>query len=227
MSRYHSQMFRSEASPVMIDRDVVEKGERHLARRCPKMRKLIGEHGPCGLGTRRRDPFNVLANSIIGQQLSIKAADTIKARVLKRAGVRSRLTPTALLAVPSEELRDCGLSNAKVKWLHAISQRVASGELNFKSLRKLDDQAAIKLLDDLPGVGPWTAEMFLMFALDRLDIFSPGDVGLRNGINLLYNNGKKLDDSATLELAASWAPYRSIASWYLWRITDADPSTWS
>jgi DNA-3-methyladenine glycosylase II len=211
----------------MIDREVIAGAERHLSRQCPVMRTLIRKHGPSTLGVKRRDPFHVLASSIIGQQLSSKAADTIQARVQARVGASKKLTPQHLLSVDAEALRACGLSNAKVKWLHTLSERTQSGELNFARLRKLDDEAAIQALDELPGVGRWTAEMFVMFALDRLDVFSLGDVGLRNGVNKLFNQGVKLDERDTLEIVERWAPYRSVASWYLWRLTDGDIATWT
>ncbi len=191
------------------------------------MRCLIRSHGPSTLGQRRRDPFHVLASSIIGQQLSTKAGDTIQARVHALVGVRSKLTPRKLLAVDQQQLRDCGLSNAKAKWLLGISERVMSRELNFHALAKLDDEAAIKVLDDLPGVGRWTAEMFLIFAIDRMDIFSMGDVGLRNSVNKLFNGGAKLDEPSTRRIVERWAPYRSVASWYLWRTIDGDSTTWT
>lgn len=211
----------------MIEREVIASAEKHLARRCPTMRKLIRAHGPSTLGSARRDPFHVLASSIIGQQLSAKAADTIQARVHGLVGAKNRLKPEQLLSVSKEQLRGVGLSNAKSQWLHALSERTASGELSFKALAKMDDETAIETLDALPGVGRWTAEMFLIFALDRLDVFSLGDVGLRNSVNRLYNGGAKLDEAATLEVVAPWGPYRSIASWYLWRLTDGDIATWT
>ena len=211
----------------MIDRERIAAAEKHLSRQCPVMRRLIRSHGPSTLGARKRDPFHVLASSIIGQQLSTKAADTIQARVHARVGVKAKLTPAHLLAVEPDALRACGLSNAKVKWLHAIAARVESGELNFRKFAKMDDANALQILDDLPGVGLWTAEMFMIFALDRVDIFSMGDVGLRNSVNKLYNQGAKLDEAATLEIVARWAPYRSVASWYLWRLIDGDIQTWT
>ena len=211
----------------MIDSTAIATAEKHLSRRCAVMRKLIRSHGPSTLGERKRDPFHVLASSIIGQQLSAKAADTIQARVHTLTGVRSRLSPVRLLSVTPEQLRACGLSNAKVKWLRAASEKVQSGELNFRQLAKADDDTALKTLDDLPGVGRWTAEMFLIFAMDRLDIFSMGDVGLRTGVNRLFNGGEKLDEPATLEIVARWAPYRSVASWHLWKLTDSDLNAWT
>lgn len=211
----------------MIDRDVMTAAERHLARRCPVMRKLIRIHGPSTLGATRRDPFHVLASSIIGQQLSAKAADTIQQRVHVLVGARSRLRPERILDVTPEQLRACGLSNAKVKWLLELSSRTGDGRLDFRALARLDDATALRELDALPGVGPWTAEMFLIFALDRLDIFSMGDVGLRNGVNRLFGEGQKLDDDATRDIVARWAPYRSVASWHLWRVTDSDLNAWT
>lgn len=211
----------------MIERQVIAEAEKHLARRCPTMRQLIRAHGPSTLGARKRDPFHVLASSIIGQQLSAKAADTIQARVHALVGTRTWLKPEQLLSASAEQLRAVGLSNAKAKWLHALSERTASGELSFKALAKMDDETAIETLDALPGVGRWTAEMFLIFALDRLDIFSLGDVGLRNSVNRLYNGGEKLDEAATRAVVEPWGPYRSVASWYLWRLTDGDIATWT
>lgn len=211
----------------MIEPDVIALAEKHLARRCPQMRRLIRAQGPSTLGASKRDPFHVLASSIIGQQLSARAADTIQARVHALVGAKKRLAPAQLLSVSVEQLRGVGLSNAKSRWLHALSARSASGELSFKALAKMDDETAIEALDALPGVGRWTAEMFLIFALDRLDIFSMGDVGLRNGVNKLYNGGAKLDEAATLDVVERWGPYRSVASWHLWRLTDGDVGTWA
>jgi DNA-3-methyladenine glycosylase II len=108
----------------MIDRELIVGAERHLSRQCPVMRKLIRVHGPSSLGATRRDPFHVLASSIIGQQLSSKAADTIQARVHERVGARKKLTPEQLLSADADALRACGLSNAKVKWLHALAQQI-------------------------------------------------------------------------------------------------------
>ncbi|MGQ0502448.1 MAG: DNA-3-methyladenine glycosylase family protein [Panacagrimonas sp.] len=211
----------------MIDREIIALAERHLAGCCPMMRRLVGAYGPCPLGAAQRDPFHVLASSIISQQLSSRAADTIQARVHALLGVTDRLTPERLLSATPEQLRGAGLSNAKCKWLHALSERTTSGELDFAALATMDDEPAIQLLDALPGIGRWTAEMFLIFALDRLDVFALGDAGLRNGVNKLFNDGAKLADVATLEVAARWAPYRSLASWYLWRLTDANVAEWT
>lgn len=210
----------------MIKPALMRAAEAHLRAVDPRLATVIDRHGPCTIGSRRRDPFHVLCSSIIGQQLSIKAADTIQARVAALTGAGARFVPDHFLAADHDALRGCGLSNAKAKWLRALAEAKASGTLDFAKLRKMDDEAAIKALDALPGIGRWTAEMFLIFALDRLDIFSLGDVGLRNGLNRLHGGGVqggvKLDEAASLALTACWAPYRSVGSWYLWRVVDGD-----
>lgn len=206
----------------MIKPAAMRAAEAHLRAVDPRLARVIERHGPCTIGSRRRDPFHVLCSSIIGQQLSIKAADTIQARVAALTGAGKTFVPDHFLAADHDALRGCGLSTAKARWLRALAEARADGRLDFAALKKLDDEAAIDVLDALPGIGRWTAEMFLIFALDRLDIFSMGDVGLRNGLNRLHNGGAKLDDAATQARVACWAPYRSVGSWYLWRVTDDD-----
>jgi len=217
----------------MLDPESLRSAEAHLRRRDKRLAKVIDATGPCLLGTRERDPFHVLCTSIISQQLSTKAADTIQARVavlVASAGPTAavgQFAPHHFVAAEHEQLRGAGLSKAKASWLITIAQRVHQGEFSFAELNAMDDEAAIEALDALPGIGRWTAEMFLMFAMDRLDIFAMGDVGLRRGINQLYNKGEKLDDDATLKIVRRWAPYRSIASWYLWRLLDGNPQNWA
>jgi DNA-3-methyladenine glycosylase II len=210
----------------MIPAADLRRAERSLARRDPVLRALIKRYGPCQLGAQKRDPFHVLCTSIISQQLSTKAADTIQARVATAVMAGARFMPAHFIEAEYDLLRGCGLSNAKSKWLIAIAQKVHGGEFSFARLRRLDDEAAIEMLDALPGIGRWTAEMYLMFALGRIDLFSLGDVGLRNAVNRLYNGGTKLDDEATLAIADTWAPYRTVACWYLWRSADGDSETW-
>ncbi|MDE2149451.1 MAG: DNA-3-methyladenine glycosylase 2 family protein [Gammaproteobacteria bacterium] len=211
----------------MIDPQTLRMAETHLAGRDRRLRRLIEAHGPCRLGQRRRDPFHVLCASIISQQLSTKAADAIMARVAVAAGARNRFMPRHFLSVDLRLLRDAGLSNAKARWLTALAKAVDGGELDFKALRKQPDERALEVLDALPGIGRWTAEMFLIFALDRLDIFSISDVGLRRALDHLHNGGGRLDDGAARRITQRWIPYRSVASWYLWRLTDGDVGTWT
>ena len=206
---------------------MIKDAERHLAKTDERLAELIRQHGPCTLTVSKRDPFHVLCCSIIGQQLSIKAADTIQARVVTHTGAGKKFLPAHFLKIEHDILRNCGLSNAKARWLRAISEQVESDTFSFKRLVRMSDDEAVAALDALPGVGPWTAEMFLMFALHRPDIFSMGDVGLRRSMDRLYNKGKKLSDAKTLKISRKWAPYRSIACWYLWRLADGDNQTWA
>jgi DNA-3-methyladenine glycosylase II len=206
---------------------VLRAAESHLSAADPMMARLIARHGPCTLGARPRDPFHTLCTSIISQQLSAKAADTIQARVQKLLRVQARMRPRHFLAAKHADLRGCGLSNAKARWMVEIARRTHSGEFSFRKLARLDDEAAIEVLDALPGIGRWSAEMYLIFALARLDIFAMDDVGLRRGVNRLYGNGRKLSDRRTLAIAKAWAPYRSVASWYLWRLGNEEPANWA
>jgi DNA-3-methyladenine glycosylase II len=201
--------------------------ERHLSIADPVMATLVARHGPCKLGGRRRDPFHVLCTSIISQQLSSKAADTIQRRVQQLLGAGARLRPEHFARARHADLRGCGLSNAKARWMVEIARRVREGEFSFRGLARLDDEAAIEALDALPGIGRWSAEMYLIFALDRLDIFAMDDVGLRRGVNRLYGNGRPLSDRRTLQVTKAWAPYRSVASWYLWRLGNEHPGNWA
>lgn len=205
----------------------VTAAETFLTKADPLMGRLIAHYRPCTLGQTHRDPFHTLSYSIISQQLSTKAADTIYRRVAARVGAKKRLMPAQLLACPATDLRACGLSNAKAKWLHALAEATDTGVLDFKALKKMDDAAALATLDALPGIGQWTAEMALIFAFDRLDIFSMGDVGLRRMVNRLYNKGRPLSDRRTLKITGAWAPYRSVASWYLWRAADGETAVWA
>ncbi len=218
----------------MIPAQTLRAAEAHLVASDPVMARLIAHFGPSTLGGKHRDPFHVLCASIIGQQLSAKAADTIQARVARLIGAPMDCFEHGHFAGTSQEaLRGCGLSNAKGKWLLELSQRRADGRFDAASLAALDDAALTVELDALPGIGLWTAEMMLIFAFDRLDVFSLGDVGLRNAINKLYapkgrdGKPKKLDDKKTLRITRPWAPYRSVACWYLWRGIDGDVGTWT
>lgn len=218
----------------MIASQTLRAAEAHLAAADPVMAQLIAQFGPSTLGAKHRDPFHVLCASIIGQQLSAKAADTIQGRVAKLIGAPMDCFEHGhFSSVTQESLRACGLSNAKAKWLLELSKRRADGRFDADALAKLDNAALTIELDALPGIGLWTAEMMLIFAFDRLDVFSLGDVGLRNAINKLYagkgrdGKPKKLDEKKTLKITKPWSPYRSVACWYLWRGIDGDVGTWT
>ncbi|WP_156782668.1 DNA-3-methyladenine glycosylase family protein [Acidihalobacter yilgarnensis] len=170
--------------------------------------------GPCRLSV-RPDPFVTLCASIIGQQLSTRAAGTIRARLETLLG--GPPTAVSLVAADVEALRGAGLSGGKVRYLQEIATRSLDGRLDFTALWTLPDTDALACLTEVPGIGRWTAEMFLIFGLGRLDVFAPGDAGLRRAIRTLYG-----DDAPPDAVSALWAPYRSVASWYLWQHIDTD-----
>jgi DNA-3-methyladenine glycosylase II len=205
---------------VGLTKERIHKAESGLADADPVMAKLISAHGPCTLGNSIRDPFANLAGSIIGQQLSVKAAATIHGRLLYKIG--DRLTPATIAKTSEEEMRSAGLSRAKIAALKSLSHDLQTGNLSFAKLETLGDDEALDYLVKLKGVGPWTAEMFLIFSLGRPDVLSLGDAGLRRAAGLLYRNDP-MHPAALKEQSEKWRPYRSIASWYLWASLDNAP----
>jgi len=194
------------------------RAERYLARTDPIMKQLIVRHGHCPIAEREFQPFHMLANSILSQQLSTKAAATIKVRVGALVGVPFQINE--VLSATLENLRGAGLSGAKARYIRELAAHVSDGRLDFKEIVCLDDEAVIEKLIMVPGIGRWTAEMFLLFGLKRLDVIAVGDAGLQRAARKLY--GKKRKSSTLLSrVAEKWRPYRSIASWYLWRSLEA------
>lgn len=197
--------------PEIITTITTKAASRHLAKD-DVMKQLIETHGPCPLAKTAYQPFKTLAGSIIGQQLSVKAASTISGRVQKISG--GPLSANRLHATSDTLLRSAGLSRAKTRYLKHLSESVVNRKLVFAKFRQLTDEEVIHHLTELPGIGRWTAEMFLIFGLKRQNILSCGDAGLRRAVNELY--GKDIED-----FEAIWKPYCSIASWYLWEHVDS------
>ena len=154
-----------------------------------------------------------LVESIISQQLSVKAADTIFGRFKALFG-RKFPSPKAILTMDDEKLRACGLSYAKVSYVKSVANAFVSDLIDIEKITKQSDEEVIAELTQIKGVGQWTAEMILIFTLKRPDVFSIGDLGLRNAITKLYG---VIDRKEMLKLSESWKPYRSTACWYLWR----------
>jgi DNA-3-methyladenine glycosylase II len=172
-------------------------------------------HGRCGLAERDQQPFRTLASSIMGQQLSAKAAATIRARV---EVLVPGFDPEIFLATAPDALRQAGLSAAKIRSVRDLALRVNDGRLDLAALAGLSDEEAIAELTTVPGIGRWTAEMFLIFGLRRPNVLALNDAGLRRAARLLYG-----DDTSLEEVGLLWQPYCSVASWYLWRHLDAPP----
>jgi DNA-3-methyladenine glycosylase II len=192
---------------------------RELARRDVILRPLIARSRGLALGS-RGDAFQTLARAIVGQQISVKAAQSVWNRLEAEVGA---VTPANLLAKEADRLRGCGLSRQKTLYLSDLAQRCATGMLAANDWRRLDDEALIAELTQVKGIGRWTAEMFLIFYLARPDVLPLGDLGLQRAMNLHYNRGRPLPRHRMLRIAGEWAPWRSVATWYLWRSLDPIP----
>lgn len=201
--------------PVILRGAKLRVAEQHLLKSDGVMAKLVRKHGNCKLGTRGFQPFHALTTAIISQQLSVKAAHTIASRVAQHAA--RPFDAQAMLRLDPELLRGAGLSAAKVRYILELARRTQDGAINFAQIRKDNDDAAIAALTEVPGIGRWTAEMFLIFTLKRPDILALGDAGLARAVRLLYGETAEMQ-----AVAERWRPYRSVASWYLWRHLDAE-----
>ncbi len=162
--------------------------------------------------------FAALAGSVTGQQLSTKAADTIWGRL--EVACNGSVTPEAIQSISIETMRAAGLSAAKTKTLKELSSAILEERLDLSSLRKVPEAEAVERLSAIWGIGRWTAEMFLMFALERDDVFSPGDLGLRRSIEAIYGLPKDVHIRELETIALRWSPHRSFASRVLWRFRD-------
>ena len=209
--------------------DVLEASDEalaHLARADDVMAGLIEQYGPLDLEARRRgrpaDAYGALLRSIVGQQLSTKAARSIYGRLVDLFG-GSTPSPAELLAVDAETLRGVGLSRAKVRYIRDLAQHIDDGSLELDALGARSDEAVIAELTTVKGLGVWTAHMFLMFHLHRPDVLPVGDLGVRRAVERHYGM-EAMPDAETLErLGERWAPYRTLASIYLWHSLDNAP----
>ncbi len=195
----------------------IEAAVLHLQTVDPVMAEIIERVGPCELVT-RAPTFETLARSITFQQLNGKAAGTIFGRLRKAAG--RRFTANGFLKLTPGELRECGLSRQKIASLTDLAERVARREIKFKSLGTLEDEAIIAALSQVHGVGVWTVQMFLIFALERQNVMPLADLGIRNAVRKAYGLMELPNAAELAKLAEKWHPYCSVASWYLWRSLD-------
>ena len=189
------------------------KAQRHLSRRDPVLKRLIKQIGPCTL---QHDPdgFGVLVRAIVSQMISSKAARAISGRLVEAIG---ELRPANLLKAKEETLRGVGLSATKVHAMRDLAEKVQSGAVPLDQLAEMPDEEVIALLVPVRGIGRWTAEMFLIFSLGRFDVLPVGDFGLREGVRRQYGLEEHPGKKELVELAEPWRPYRSIATWFLWR----------
>jgi DNA-3-methyladenine glycosylase II len=189
--------------------------QRQLCRRDQVLAGLIRQVGPCTLEP-GGEPFSTLAMAIVGQLISASAARTVFARLVARVG-NAGLTPQGVLALSLDDWRGVGLSAAKVNCLQEVARRARDGRLPLDRLRELDDDTLFDALTAIKGIGPWTANMVLMFHLGRPDVLPVGDFGLRAGVRDLYGLADLPDAAQLRQLAEPWQPWRSVATWYIWR----------
>jgi len=194
----------------------------HLRKADKKLARIIDRAGPCGLRPdRRQSPFEALVEAVAHQQLTGKAAQTILGRVKALHPHRKFPSAEDLLGTPDEKLRGAGLSRAKVAGVKDISTKTLEGVVpNARALARLPDAEIIERLTAIRGVGQWTVEMLLIFKLGRLDVLPAGDYGVRKGFFLAYGLEDLPKPAELLEHGERWRPYRSVASWYLWRAVD-------
>jgi len=210
-----NQAIIEEAAP-----EYWEQACRELMKQDRILKKLIPKFGSGFLVT-RGDAFNTLARSIVGQQISVAAAQSVWNRVLLSS--KNKVNPKNILALSVEELRGAGLSGRKVEYIRDLADHFHSGRLHASQWKDMEDEDVIKELSDIRGIGRWTAEMFLIFNLVRPNILPLDDVGLIRAISLNYFSGEPVSRHEAREVAANWAPWRTVATWYMWRSIDPIP----
>jgi DNA-3-methyladenine glycosylase II len=202
----------------------LQKAAGYLAGHDPVLAPIIKQAGPATFQP-HDDYYGALVNSIIGQQLSVKAAASIKRRFQDLFDGKLP-APAEILKKSEDELRGVGLSRPKIKYIKDLAQHILDGKLRFDRLDQQSNEEIIAELTDIKGLGEWTAHMFLMFSVGRLDVLAHGDLGVRNGIQQLYGlpdipSPEAVDEIA---LANKWHPYESAACWYVWRSLDNEPA---
>jgi DNA-3-methyladenine glycosylase II len=196
--------------------DYWPQAKSHLARRDKVLKKLIRDYPDADLKT-RGDAFQTLCRSIVGQQISVKAAQSIWARFAEAAGT---VAPQNVTELPVEVLRACGLSGQKALYLKDLAAHFGTGAIRPRRWARMSDEAIIEDLVRVKGIGRWTVEMFLIFHLMRPDVLPVDDLGLRRAMERAYNDGEPLTKAEMRELGARWSPWSSVATWYLWRSLD-------
>ena len=196
--------------------DYWDEATAHLSRRDKVLRKLIKASPPADLVS-RGDAFQTLARSIVGQQISVKAAQSIWNRFALLAG---EMKPGNVVALSDESMRAVGFSGQKVSYVKDLARRFCDGEVKPRRWSRMDDEAIIEELVAVKGIGRWTVEMFLIFHMRRPNVLPVDDLGLRRAMERAYNKGEALTKAEMREIGKPWAPFSSVATWYLWRSLD-------
>ena len=215
-------MVTSRSRASLVTPDYWDDACKHLSRRDRVLRKLIAEHGEARLQS-RGDAFTTLARSIVGQQISVKAAQSVWERLVGLLDSAHTLKPEDVLARKPDALRGAGLSARKVEYLQDLSRHFQEGSVHVRKWAQMDDEDIIAELVAIRGIGRWTAEMFLIFHLMRPDVLPLDDLGLLKGISVSYFSGEPVSRAEAREIAEAWSPYRSVGTWYLWRSLDPLP----
>lgn len=209
-------------APPVLTPGRVRTAVAHLRRADPRLRRAIAKVGPCRFSARRDGThFDALVRAIVYQQLSGKAAATIHGRLLAHFG---GVAPDAhaILAADEAALRATGLSRQKLGYIRSLAEHVVAGELPLDCVETLADEEIEAALMRVKGIGRWSAQMFLMFRLGRPDVFPESDLGIRKGVQLLDRLRELPTPRELVERAERWAPWRTVAAWYLWRLVDLD-----
>ena len=209
-----------QASPDLATPAYWAEACKHLVKKDRVMKRLIPQFGDAALQT-RRDAFTTLARSIVGQQSSVKAAQAVWERF---AALSRTLSPAHVLKLKVDDMRAAGLSARKIDYLVDLALHFDNGKLHVKDWESMDDEAVIAELVDIRGIGRWTAEMFLIFYLQRPNVLPLDDPGLITGISQNYFSGEQVSRSDAREVAEAWKPWCSVATWYIWRSLDPAPT---
>ncbi|MDZ4821374.1 MAG: DNA-3-methyladenine glycosylase [Planctomycetota bacterium] len=204
-----------------IRREHADAALLHLRRADPVLRQVIKQVGPLRLST-DSNRFRMLVRSILSQQLATGAARTIRMRVEALIG-DAPFTAEALSKVRPEQLRAAGVSGQKTSYLQDLADAALSGRIQLRGIARKSDEAVIEELIQVKGIGRWTAQMFLIFSLGRLDVFPVDDLGVRSALRKLYGLHELPDKTASHAIASCWSPYASVASWYCWQSLDLKP----
>ena len=197
----------------------IKAGRLHLQKNDPVMKRILKTVGPFQAKT-KRDRFGTLVSSIISQQISVAAARTIRGRLLEAAGDGKRtpkIAPQSLLEFDVDSLRAIGVSRQKATYVLDLADKVSSGAVELDDIHRKNDDAVIESLTQIRGIGIWTAQMFLMFSLGRLNVLPVDDLGLKNAIRKQYELDEVPGRSEMEDLAVHWRPFTTIACWYLWQ----------